>query len=70
MFPKSKILSPNSNLATSQTVNVVISDACKTKTDVVTNEPKSERMDRCPPEARSADSPLFILIVAIYISQK
>ena len=56
MFPKSKILSPNSNLATSQTVNVVISDACKTKTDVVTNEPKSERMDKCPPEARSAES--------------
>ena len=54
MFPKSKILSPNSNLATSQTVNVVISDACKTKTDVVTNEPKSERTF-CP-EARSAES--------------
>ena len=43
MFPKSKILSPNSNLATSQTVNVVISDACKTKTDISTNETKSER---------------------------
>ena len=43
MFPKSKILSPNSNLATSQTVNVVISDACKTKTDISANEPKSER---------------------------
>ena len=56
MFPKSKILSPNSNLATSQTVNVVISDACKTKTDISTNEPKSERMDKCPPEARSAES--------------
>ena len=33
MFPKSKILSPNSNLATSQTVNVVISDTCKTTSD-------------------------------------
>ena len=54
MFPKSKILSPNSNLATSQTVNVVISDACKTKTDVTTNEPKSEQTF-CP-EARSAES--------------
>ena len=54
MFPKSKILSPNSNLATSQTVNVVISDACKTKTDVVTNEQKSERT--FGPEARSAES--------------
>ena len=43
MFPKSKILSPNSNLATSRTVNVVISDACKTKTDISTNETKSER---------------------------
>ena len=30
---KSKILSPNSNLATSQTVNVVISDTCKTTSD-------------------------------------
>ena len=37
MFPKSKILSPNSNLATSQTVNVVISDTCKT-TSGNTNE--------------------------------
>ena len=59
MFPKSKILSPNSNLATSQTVNVVISDACKTKTDVTTNEPKSEssvKQNPSIPPATSATS--------------